>query len=135
MIRFERLGYRSILPTIADNGSCGHDLYSIEGCRIPPKSSAVIRTGITSDFFADEALLIRSRSGLAFDYGVVAFHGTIDSSYKDEIKVLLFNHSDVEYEVSQGDRIAQALLINVKMAPDCEILSEVRTGGFGSSGA
>ena len=81
---------------------------------------------------------IRSRSGLAFKYDITAFHGLIDADYRGEIKVKLFNHSDNDFLIHPGERIAQ-----LKVAPVARVewneVSELDTtergaGGFGSTG-
>ena len=84
-------------------------------------------------------LQIRSRSGLAFNRGVVAFHGTVDSDYTGEIKVLLFNFGREPVEIHAGDRIAQGALVrceDIYFDAVDELPHSVRaSNGFGSSGA
>lgn len=85
-------------------------------------------------------LQIRGRSGLAFKSGISILHGvgTIDSDYRGEIKILLANHSDTDFKIKNGDRIAQGILAPVIQAQWMEVdeLEETNrgTGGFGHTG-
>lgn len=81
---------------------------------------------------------IAPRSGLASKHFIDTGAGVIDADYRGEVKVLLFNHSDVDYEVKKGDRVAQLVLerIYTPEVMEVENLEEsVRgAGGFGSTG-
>ena len=89
---------------------------------------------MTKDTFA----LLKGRSGLAFRSNIVAFDGTIDSDYRGVVKVLLFNHSKVDFKINYGDRIAQLIfqkLDTVQFINVETLTASVRDqGGFGSSG-
>ena len=81
---------------------------------------------------------IASRSGLAFNKGVVAFHGTIDEDFRGEIKILLFNFGREKYEIRKGDRICQLIVqkYEIPNVVGVESLESSERGvkGFGSSG-
>ena len=100
----------------------------------------LIPTGLYTSFPPGYELQIRPRSGTALKFGVTVLNtpGTIDSNYRGEIGIILMNLSDEVFEIQQGDRIAQAVLVPVEKIDWelCEILPEsVRNeGGFGSSG-
>lgn len=100
----------------------------------------LIPTGIYTSFPPGYEIQVRSRSGLALKSGVFVLNtpGTIDSGYISEIGVILFNASDEVFEVSQGDRIAQAVLAKVSLIEWNEVESLDETdrgeGGFGSTG-
>ena len=100
----------------------------------------LIPTGIYTSFPPGYELQIRSRSGLALKSGVFVLNtpGTIDSCYRSEIGVILFNTSDDVFEVSHGDRIAQAILAKVSLIEWNEVVELDNTdrgeGGFGSTG-
>ena len=92
----------------------------------------------TSNRTKCKEMVIRSRSGLAFNRGLHAFHGTIDADYRGEIKVLLTAEDMLPFEIKAGERIAQA---TIQDAPQYRLewadeLSDTArgAGGFGSSG-
>ena len=100
----------------------------------------LIPTGIYTSFPPGYEIQVRSRSGLALKSGVFVLNtpGTVDSCYRNEIGIILFNASDEVFEVSQGDRIAQAVLAKVSLIEWNEVTELDETdrgeGGFGSTG-
>ncbi|QED22870.1 dUTP diphosphatase [Candidatus Deianiraea vastatrix] len=100
----------------------------------------LVKTGISTSFDASFEMQIRPRSGLALKSGITIVNtpGTIDSDYRGEIGVILLNTSDVSFKITQGDRIAQAVICPVIKA-EFEFTenledTERSSGGFGSSG-
>ena len=101
---------------------------------------ALIPTGISVAVPEGYELQVRARSGLAARNGIGVLNGpgTIDSDYRGEIKVILFNFSDIDFTIHHGDRIAQLVLAKVEKA-NLEIVDELpetirNEGGFGHSG-
>lgn len=137
-IGIKLLSDRAKVPTYADPGSSGFDLYATEEKILLPGMSAGVGTGIALEIPEGYEVQIRGRSGLAFKNGVVSHFGTIDSSYKGEIRGLLFNHGEDPLFIKIGDRIAQGIIAPVLRAEfDQEIElteSERGDGGFGHSG-
>lgn len=130
------------IPTYATEGSAGLDLRAaIVGPRIiPPGDRCLIPTGISIQMTPDMKGDVRSRSGLAVRYGVVAFNGVIDSDFRGEISVLLFNTAlDKPFTVSRGQRIAQLVFspINKIKFELVQNLNDTKrgVGGFGSTGS
>ena len=127
------------IPRYATSGSAGLDLTANETIIIPPKSWRAISTGVFFEVPEGYELQIRSRSGLASKgVNVINQPGTIDSDYRGEIKAILHNHNTKAWQITRGDRIAQAVLSD---APRAELvvvseLSETARGekGFGSTG-
>ena len=109
-----------------------------EPYKLEPKSSIVIPTGLFIALPDGYEATIRSRSGLAFKYDIVAFHGLIDADYRGEIKVKLFNFSNNSYLIQPGERIAQLKIAPVSQIEWDEVLDLSNTergeGGFGSTG-
>lgn len=131
------------LPTYGTEFSSGVDLRAVEPVVIPAGESRLIHTGLYVAIPAGYELQIRSRSGLALKNGIVVGNspGTIDSDYRNEIGIILHNHSKVDFGVSLGDRVAQAVLQEVpkiawKIVPNKSHLSSTMRGqgGFGSTG-
>jgi len=130
------------VPTKATRGSAGYDIYADEPYLIKPNKVAVISTGIAVSFSEKYKLEIVPRSGLAFKHGISVINspGTIDSDYCAEIKVGLIKHTEGDYLVQKGDRIAQMILVPIKEVINFEVVKDFdcgdknRGGGFGSSG-
>ena len=138
IIKVKKLSDNTILPSKANDSDAGWDLYSSENASIPPSSRLLVGTSVSMAIPSDSVGLIWPRSGLAVKKGVDVFAGVIDSGYRGEIKVCLFNSSDKTVEITEGDRIAQILIqkINNVTFKESDDLSETSRGrgGFGSSG-
>ncbi len=138
---FEKIDKRVIIPCKMSDGSSGYDIRAFldEPVIIPPKKSAVISTGLRLMIPDCLEAQIRPRSGLAMKHGIMVTNspGTIDSDYRGEIKILLFNSGDEPFLISNNDRIAQMVFSYV---PDIEIKegkvedTSRNSGGFGSTG-
>lgn len=116
----------------------GLDIKSRETVRIDPGERALVSTGLYLEIFPGYVGLIWARSGLAVKHGIIVGAGCIDSSYRGEVKILLFNMGSESFVVKKGDRIAQLLTIpiNIGMYIPVPYLSNTERGkdGFGSSG-
>ena len=130
------------LPSYKTKGSSGMDLMAFikDPIKIAPNTSALIPTGISVAISSDVEIQIRSRSGLAAKSSISVLNspGTIDSDYRGELKVILFNHSKEEFVVRNNDRIAQIVLMPV-LKIDFEEVDNLPitlrgSGGFGSTG-
>ena len=130
------------LPTYKTNGASGMDLMAFinEPMTLKPKKSCLVPTGISVAFPSDFEIQIRPRSGLAAKHNISVLNtpGTIDSDYRGEIKIILYNHGESDFLINNKDRIAQMILVPViKMnLEETDTLPEtVRgEGGFGSTG-
>ena len=137
-IKFKKLSDNAQLPKRNRPSDTGIDVFSAENTWIPARGSCNVETGLSFAYIPKEYWIrIESRSGLGFKHGVQAFPGIIDSSYRGSAAIKLQNHSDTDYEVKIGDRIAQLVLyknydVSVEFG---EIESSDRgADGFGSSG-
>ena len=130
------------IPTYKSKGASGMDLMAFlnDPIKLAPRSSCLVPTGLSVAFSEKFEIQIRPRSGLAAknEISVLNTPGTIDSDYRGEIKIILFNHGSSEFIINNKDRIAQMILTPVhKMElEEVEILpSSLRgKGGFGSTG-
>ncbi len=130
------------LPAYKTKGASGMDLMAFisEPIIVKPQSSSLVPTGISVAFSEEFEIQIRPRSGLAAKNNISVLNtpGTIDSDYRGEIKVIIFNHGSKEFTVNNNDRIAQMILTPVvKMElEEIENLPETIRGenGFGSTG-
>ena len=130
------------LPSYKTKGSSGMDLMAFikDPIKIASNTSALIPTGISVAIPNDVEIQIRPRSGLAVKSSISVLNtpGTIDSDYRGELKVILFNHSKEEFVVRNNDRIAQIVLMPV-LKIDFEEVDNLPdtlrgSGGFGSTG-
>ena len=131
-----------ITPKYKTDGSSGVDLSAFldKEVVIKPNSSDLIPTGLQVAIPEEFEIQIRPRSGLAAkeSIGVLNSPGTIDSDYRGELKIILFNHSDKDFIINNGDRIAQMVLVPIFKMEFEEVDSLPDTvrgqGGFGSTG-
>ena len=131
-----------ITPKYKTDGSSGVDLSAFldKEIVIKPNSSDLIPTGLQVAIPEEFEIQIRPRSGLAAkeSIGVLNSPGTIDSDYRGELKIILFNHSNKDFIINNGDRIAQMVLVPILKMEFEEVDSLPDTvrgqGGFGSTG-
>lgn len=137
-----KLNHEFGLPTYATKNSAGLDLRSnsIDTVIIKPGKRALIPTGLFIQLPDGYEAQVRPRSGLALKSGITVLNtpGTIDADYTGEIGVILINHSDADFIINIGDRIAQLVLNKVEQIDwtSVETLEETErgVGGFGSTG-
>ena len=130
------------LPEYKTSGASGMDLIAFlkDPINIKPKKSSLIPTGLSVAFSENYEIQIRPRSGLAAKKNISVLNtpGTIDSDYRGEIKVIIYNHGDSDFVVNNGDRIAQMILtpvIKIELEETNDLPETVRgEGGFGSTG-
>ena len=130
------------LPVYKTSGASGMDLMAFieEPIKILPNSSYLVPTGLSMAFSEDYEVQIRPRSGLAAKNSITILNtpGTIDSDYRGEIKIILFNHGKEDFTINNKDRIAQMILTPVVKIKFEEVDSLPKTlrdeGGFGSTG-
>ena len=129
-------------PKYKTDGSSGVDLSAFleKKVVIKPNSSELIPTGLQVAIPEEFEIQIRPRSGLAAkeSIGVLNSPGTIDSDYRGELKIILFNHGKEDFIINNGDRIAQMVLVPIIKMEFEEVDSLPDTvrgqGGFGSTG-
>jgi dUTP pyrophosphatase len=130
------------LPEYKTNGASGMDLIAFikESITVKPKTSSLVPTGISVAFSEDYEIQIRPRSGLAAKYNISVLNtpGTIDSDYRGEIKIIIYNHGNTDFNINNGDRIAQMILspvIKMELEETNDLPETIRgLGGFGSTG-
>ena len=130
------------LPSYKTEGASGMDLMAFikEPINISPNSSYLVPTGLSVAISENYEIQIRPRSGLAAKNNISVLNtpGTIDSDYRGEIKVIIFNHSKQNFIINNGDRIAQMILspiLKMELEETDNLPDTVRgEGGFGSTG-
>ena len=129
----------SFIPVQMYSDSAGYDLYSGESVLIPKWSRLAINTNIRLDIPKGFYGEIKSRSGLALNNGIIAFNGTVDSGYLGFVFVIIFNNSDIDFNIKKGNRIAQIIFkkchsVSFKFCEQVSVISDRGVKGFGSSG-
>ena len=131
------------LPEYKTNGASGMDIIAFikKPISLKPKMSSIIPTGLSVAFSKNYEIQIRPRSGLAAKNNITILNtpGTIDSDYRGEIKVIIYNHGKEEFVINSGDRIAQMILspvLKIELEETNDDLPETirGEGGFGSTG-
>ncbi|NPA54996.1 MAG: dUTP diphosphatase [Epsilonproteobacteria bacterium] len=139
-IKVKKLSPLAQIPSYQSSQAAGFDLHAISDVVIKPSQRVLIGTGLALELPEGYELQIRPRSGLAYKHGITVLNspGTVDSDYRGEIKVLLINHSDEDFCIKTGDRIAQAVIQEVIQATftlTTQLSDTTRgSGGFGSTG-
>lgn len=138
MIRAKALSERAVLPLRASTSAAGLDLFSATEGIVPARGRQLFSTDLALAIPHGFYGRIAPRSSLAWRYGIETGAGVIDSDYRGNVGVILFNHSDVDYEVKQGDRIAQLIVEQISTAPVimvAELDTTIRQdGAYGSTG-
>ncbi|XP_058068888.1 deoxyuridine 5'-triphosphate nucleotidohydrolase-like isoform X1 [Magnolia sinica] len=138
LLRVKKLSENAVLPSRASPLSAGYDLSSATATQVPARGKAVIPTDLSIGIPQGTYARIAPRSGLTWKHSIDVGAGVIDADYRGPVGVILFNHSDVDFNVKPGDRIAQ-LIIGKIMTPEVveveDLDSTIRgIGGFGSTG-
>lgn len=140
VIFFKKIHENAIIPAKAHESDSGYDITSCVDAIIPPRGFKVIPTGLQMELPGGYECQVRPRSGLAAKFGVTVLNtpGTIDTSYRGEIKIILINHGTTDFHINIGDRIAQLVPQPVFMTAVMEKKELNETdrgeGGFGSTG-
>ena len=126
------------IPSYSHPGDAGADLKSSESTIVPARGKALVPTGLSIALPEGYVALIWPRSGLAVKNSIDCGAGVVDATYRGEIKVLLFNHSDESFTIEPGDRIAQLLVQKIEninfLHVDSLDKTERNEEGFGSTG-
>ena len=141
-VLIKKLNSKVQLPKYKTDGSSGMDLMAFleNPVNLKPQESELIPTGISIAIPEDTEIQIRPRSGLAAKSNISVLNtpGTIDSDYRGEIKIILFNHGKEDFVINNNDRIAQMILMPIIKAEFEEVENLPKTlrgsGGFGSTG-
>lgn len=130
----------AIIPKYQTKGAAGFDLHSVEDVTIQAGETAMVNIGLSFGIPHGYEGQVRPRSGMAAKHSVTVLNspGTIDSDYRDSVKVILINHGRTGYVIKKGDRIAQMIISEAKQVDFKEVISLTDTergfGGFGSTG-
>lgn len=128
------------MPSTGNPGDAGYDLRSSKDDLVPARSRQTVSTGVFLGIPAGYVGLVHPRSGLAAKHGITVLNapGTVDAGYRGEILITLINHSDEDFVIAKGDRVAQILFQRFESVNFVEVTelpgSQRGTAGFGSTG-
>ncbi|MDP2925035.1 MAG: dUTP diphosphatase [Nanoarchaeota archaeon] len=136
-IKIKKIGPDAVVPSQGSFHAAGFDIYSNENIIIFPEETKLVPTGLAFEIPEGKVLFIWDRSGMGAK-GIHRFSGVIDSDYRGEVKIALFNSTKEPYEIKKGDRICQGIVQDY-YKPEfmlVEELSETKRGdgSFGSTG-
>ena len=139
MLRVQKTCNASKLPCRSSEGAAGYDLYSVENQMIYAGGQSMIDVGIRMTVPPGTYGRIAPRSGLAVKHGIDVLAGVIDEDYQGDVKVILINHGDKDFQVSVGDRVAQLVIEKIATPEVKHVISfdeetQRGDGGFGSTG-
>jgi dUTP pyrophosphatase len=144
--RIVRMNDNAKIPTRATPGSAGYDLYSSEESIILANNRNVVKTGLKIEIPKGYCGQVWPRSGFSVNSGIESGAGIIDSDYRGELMVVLYNHSLSNFKIEKHMRMAQLLLVKIDLPlvsdvtdelhklSELKISDDMRTGGFGSTG-
>ncbi|KAL4186042.1 hypothetical protein AMTRI_Chr09g31800 [Amborella trichopoda] len=138
LLRVKKLSTNAVLPSRASALAAGYDLHSASATVVPARRKALVPTDLSISIPPGTYARIAPRSGLAWKHSIDVGAGVIDADYRGPVGVILFNHSDTDFQVYTGDRIAQ-LIIEKIVTPQVVEVDDLDTtlrgvGGFGSTG-
>lgn len=140
IVKFIKSNPDAIIPDYAHVGDAGMDLYSCEDVTIEPMEWKKVSTGLIMELPKNTEGQVRTKSGIAFNYGVFVLNtpGTVDENYRGEVGVVLFNLNKTSFVIKKGQKIAQLVINEICYCKTKEVstLSETSRGrgGFGSTG-
>lgn len=139
VLRVKRLSENAILPVRGSGLAAGYDLASAEDIVVPARGKAIAKTDLAMAIPLGHYGRIAPRSGFSWKKHTDIGAGVIDADYRGNVGVVIFNHSDQDISVSQGDRVAQLIIeqISTPVVEDVEgDLDDTQRGegGFGSTG-
>ena len=138
-IKFQKIKQDAIIPTRANKGDAGFDLYCLENKILQPGQQYNFAIGLKSEIPKGYFVQINPKSGLAVKSGIDTLAGVIDSGFRGEWVVAVINFGQQDYEFKKWDKIAQGVLLPVPAVEIVEVdevdsATQRGEGGFGSSG-
>ena len=142
-LTYEKIHPDAVEPKYNYVSDSGFDLHSTLSLNVPPLGRMIVPTGIKLSIPVGYEIQVRSKSGLALKQGLMVLNspGTVDQGYTGEIKVIVFNTNQQDYNIKVGDKIAQAVLCPVMCGEVVDLINgekiedgERRDKGFGSTG-
>ena len=141
IVKVKKLHPEAIIPSYAHQGDSGFDLHALEETVLRPNETKLVRTGLVFEIPEGMEIQIRPKSGVSLKTPILIKNtpGTIDSSYRGEVKIIVHNMSDGLLTIMKNNKVAQGVLVEVPRARFVVVNEMNETtrgaGGFGSTGA
>lgn len=137
-VELKLLSEAAKIPTKGTDQAAGYDLYAAQNAEIDPLKRALIKTNISIAIPKGYYGRIAPRSGLAYKNGIDVMAGVIDSDYRGDVGVILYNTGVDVFNIKQGDRIAQLIIEKCHVA-DWDLVEDLSDtdrgeGGYGHTG-
>ncbi|KZZ95943.1 DeoxyUTP pyrophosphatase, dUTPase subfamily [Moelleriella libera RCEF 2490] len=137
-LQVKKLSEKGRLPTRGSAFAAGYDIYAARDTVVPARGKVLVDTDISIAVPAETYGRIAPRSGLASKHFIDTGAGVIDADYRGPVKILLFNHAETDFDVKEGDRVAQLVIERIYTPEVVEVQELEETvrgaGGFGSTG-
>ncbi|CAI4059279.1 hypothetical protein N7582_001331 [Saccharomyces uvarum] len=139
ILRIQLRSANATVPTKGSSTAAGYDIYASQDTAIPAMGQGMVSTDISFTVPVGTYGRIAPRSGLAVKNGIQTGAGVVDRDYTGEVKVILFNHSQKDFAIKKGDRIAQLILERIVENAQVVVVDSLEesargAGGFGSTG-
>jgi len=136
-IQVMKMAAKATLPLRGSRFSAEHDLYALEDMLLPARGQKLVGTGIAIGIPQETYARIAPRSGLAYKESIRISGGVIDAAYTGEVKVIMMNHGKKNYQVQEGDRIAQMIIKRIDISAMMEVdnlkITDRGNKGFGTT--
>eukprot|EP00192_Tetraselmis_astigmatica_P014922 CAMPEP_0117686942 /NCGR_PEP_ID=MMETSP0804-20121206/22791_1 /TAXON_ID=1074897 /ORGANISM="Tetraselmis astigmatica, Strain CCMP880" /LENGTH=165 /DNA_ID=CAMNT_0005498813 /DNA_START=230 /DNA_END=723 /DNA_ORIENTATION=- len=137
-LKVKKLSDNAVLPRRGSDKAAGYDLSSAIRTTVPKRGKAMVPTDLSIAIPPGTYARVAPRSGLAWKHSIDTGAGVVDEDYRGPVNVILFNHSDTDFEIKAGDRIAQLVLERI-CTPEVEEVEDLDStargaSGFGSTG-
>ena len=137
-VKIKKLDPLAAMPEYATPGDAAFDVFALKDKIVPARGRAIISTGFAMEFPAGYVALVWDKSGPPAKFGLTTMAGVVDSSYRGEIKIIMYNTEDQDYTFKAGEKVAQVLIQPVERVTITEVFELSDTargaGGFGSTG-
>jgi dUTP pyrophosphatase len=137
----KKLSDQATLPVRGSNGAAGYDLSAAKDVTVPARGRVLVPTDLSIALPSGVYGRIAPRSSLSYKHGIETGAGVVDEDYRGPVGVVLFNHSDVDYQIKTKDRVAQLILERIAIA-EIEDVGEASldetlrgVGAYGSTGS
>ena len=132
-VRYSREGAQLDAPN--KEGDAGYDVYAVEDTVIPSRANLPVKvpTGIHLEFPKDYVCVVENKSGVATRNGLLFVNGIIDSGYRGEVQLMVYNMTDSDFTIPRGMKMAQLIFYRIG-TPPLSVVSELDDSDRGSDG-
>jgi len=137
-VKIKKLNPEATMPEYAHPGDAAFDVFAAKDTKVPARDRAIVSTGIAMEIPTGYVALVWDKGGPPAKFGLTTMAGVLDSGYRGEILIVMYNTTDQDFTFKKGDKVAQILIQRVAQGIIVETnqLSETSRaeGRFGSTG-